>query len=340
MKRTVLLLPSLLGCAAAQPMEPVVGPTPMPIAAAERSVPPPARPAPGGAELGADGIARLCETLRDEDGIPFEGNDVLRARAREEHQRRRVAAADAGYVAVVPPPGFRFRGYDIDERRMSIDTSRAFVLADGVELFAADRDTAVSFELAPDAAEALLKDHASGGNALRLVFRPARSDMRKDVCVRASGGRVVRLPVAILSFALLGRDGTPVAQGQTAELAEVALATTPVATPEVRVGRPRTEEGREVSDQVAAGAGALGPALLPCYEKALQQRPTLRGTLVLDLRVVGDGRVEAPRMEMSSLGDEVMVACAVARTAKARLTGIAGPVRLSLPVAFGAKEDR
>src|SRR4051812_15002862 len=87
--------------------------------------PPPAAPAPaptadrGGPRDvgGADGLARLCDALRDEDGMPFDGNEVAQARAREEHQRRRLQAVDETYAVQVPAAGFAFRGYDLDDRR-------------------------------------------------------------------------------------------------------------------------------------------------------------------------------------------------------------------------------
>jgi hypothetical protein len=45
----------------------------------------------------------------------------------------------------------------------------------------------------------------------------------------------------------------------------------------------------------------LGPALLPCYRKALEARPNLRGTLVLETRVTADGKLESPKMQSSRL---------------------------------------
>jgi hypothetical protein len=44
-------------------------------------------------------------------------------------------------------------------------------------------------------------------------------------------------------------------------------------------------------------------------------------------------------MQVSSLGDDTLVACAVARTAKAKLPGVSSATRLSLPVSFGAKNE-
>jgi hypothetical protein len=325
---------ALAACAGTQPAAepPATGPAPAkPVAAA------PASERGGSRDVGgADGLARLCDVLRDEAGMPFEGNEVARARARDEHERRRLQAVEETYTVQVPAAGFAFRGYDLGDRRLSVDTGRSFVLADGVELVSADREANLSFSLAPEAAETALKGHEQTRVNLRLVFRPAQSQLRRDACMRLSGGRVVKLPVDVLAFALLSPDGATIARGQTGDYPDE----TPVATPQVTVARPRTVEGREIPETVATAASkALAPALLPCYRKALEARPNLRGTLVIELRVLADGKVESPRMQMSSLGDEDLVACSMAKAARAHLAGVGATPRMSLPVTFGGKED-
>jgi hypothetical protein len=319
----------LVACATAP--TPVEAPAPQPAPAAATA---PTRTR-GGARLlaGADGVAQLCEELRDEDAIPFEGNDVARARARAEHERRRLEASEDTYSVEIPASGFAFRGYDLGDRRLNVDTGRNFVLADGVELVTSDREAPLGFQLSPEAAEAAI-DGRPQRPALRLTFRPARSQLHRDTCVRLSGGRVVKLPVDVQAYTLVGAHDTTVAHGRVGDSPD----DTPVATPHVSIAPAR---GNEVPDAVASAANkSLAPALLPCYRKALESRPTLRGTLVLELRVLPDGQVESPRMQMSSLGDETLVACSLAKAAHAHLAGVSSSARISLPVLFGAKEDR
>src|SRR3954469_4748493 len=72
------------GCAATLPGEPV---GPAPATEEARPAPEPERPTetsggPARELAGAESIVRLCDTLRDEDGILFEGNEVARSRAR------------------------------------------------------------------------------------------------------------------------------------------------------------------------------------------------------------------------------------------------------------------
>jgi hypothetical protein len=320
-------------CAAALPPVPA---SPTPIAAPATSPPP--RPAVTAVNRnlgGADGVVHLCEALRDADGVEFGGNEVQQARNREDHERRRETAADSIYSVTVPATGYGFRSYDLAGRRLALDTARNFVVADGVELVTADPRGALAFGLPADAAERVLRSHAAGEVALQLRFRPVRSDLRKDGCVRLSGGRVVKLPVDVLAYVLVGPGGAPLARVQSPDYVDDA----PVTSPAVNVGRPRSHEGREVTEAMATAARGLGPTLLPCYQKALQAHPNLRGTLVLDVRVLADGRIDSPRMQVSSLGDETLVACAVSRAAKAKLAGVSGGAHLSLPVSFGGLGD-
>ena len=336
MRCGLLTIAALAGCAVTQPAG--IDPTPDPEPTPGQAPAPADTATPPSHDLrGARDVARLCEVLRDEAGMVFDGNEVQRARARDVHQQRRIQAAESPYVVLVPASGFDFRRYELSEKRLIVDTGGTFVLADGVELMAADPDAALAFEVAPEAAEVILKDHAAGRVALRLAFRPARSDLRKDICVRLSGGGIVKLPVDVLGYALLGPDGTSKASSQSGELAEDVSG--PVRTPEVKIEPPRTGDQHNVSDATANAVIALGPTLLSCYEKALKRRPALRGRLVLDVRVTGDGRIDSPRMEMSSLRDDALVSCVVERVSKARLGGVSGSMRLSLPISFRARED-
>jgi hypothetical protein len=321
------------GCATPLPPVPA-GPTPI---AAPATSPPP-RPSLAAVKRdlgGPDGVIALCEALRDEDGIDFGGNVVERESAREEQGKRREQAAEGTYTVVVPARGYAFRGYDPEGHRLAIDAARNFVIADGIELAPTDRKAAVAFDLPGETAQRALESQAAGELALALAFQPVRPELRKDGCVRLSGGRVVKLPVEVLAYALVRPDGTTIARGHTPDYVDEA----PVASPLVSAGRPRGAQGREVPEAVASAARELGPTFLPCYRKALESRPNLRGTLVIDVRVRPDGRIESPRMQVSSLGDQTLVACAVSRAAQARLPG-AGATRLSLPFSFGGESDR
>jgi hypothetical protein len=340
----VLCLSALLaGCATAQPVEPPAAPMPPP----EATRPAPALAAttvapPGNGDAasvnGADGLTRLCESMRDEASMTFPGNAIEQARAYEAHAQRRQAALGGRYVTVVPALGYTFRSYELGERRLVLDTNRSFVLGEGAELFVASQELTPGFALSPDFAERILARQADGKVALRLIFRPASSPLRKDACSWLGGGRFVKLGVEVVATALVGLDGSVLARSDTGDYADSSLAG-PVRSPKVAVRKPRTAEGKDLPAGQAAAFRVLAEKAQPCYERVLLVRPALRGTLVLGIRIGAGGRVEAPHVEMSSLGDDTLTGCVSSGAVKATIAGTSGGQRFSVPLQFGSAED-
>ena len=288
---------------------------------------------------GADGLVNLCQSLRDEASINFPGNAVEQARAADAHARQREEALAGRYVTVVPASGFAVRAYDLGERRLVLDTHRTLVLGDGAELFVAGEDPAPGFALGPDLADRMLVQRAADKLALRVLFRPAGSELRKEACLWLSGGRVVKMEIEILATALVALDGSVLARGDTGEYADSSLATA-VRSPQVTVRKPRMPDGKESPPSVAEPLAPLAEQAQPCYEHALVTRPSLRGLLVLSVRVGAGGRVESPRVEMTSLGDPALASCVVAGATKAKLVGVSTGQRFSVPLQFGSAEER
>jgi hypothetical protein len=287
--------------------------------------------------VGPEALVGLCHVLRDERAVDFQGNAVEQARASAVHAERRRAAQTASYVTVVPATGFAFRNYQMGEGRLVLDTDRGFSLGDGAELFSPSQDPAPGFALSADVADRLLAERAVGRLALRLVFRPARSELRKDGCVWLGGGRVVKMEIEIVAAALLGPSGEVLARGDTGEYSDSGL---PVRSPKVSVRKPRGPDGTDVSAQVAESFSPLSAAALPCYHRVLLVRPSLRGTLVLAIRMGKAGKVEEARIEMSSLGDDAVSACVVAAASKTSLPGLAPGQRFSVPLHFASADER
>jgi len=288
---------------------------------------------------GPDGLVALCESLRDENPTGLAGNAVEQARAVEARAQRRQAALAGKYVATIPAAGFTFRNYELGERRLLLDTERGLVLGDGAELFAPSKDPAPGFVLAPDLAEHLLGLRAEGKVALRLIFRPAGSQLRKDACLWLGGGRVVKMEIELLGAALVAPDGTVLSRGDTGEYAD-SSPTTPVRSPKVSLRKPRTADGKDVLPNVAGALGIVSERAQPCYEKVLLVRPALRGTLVLGIRIGAGGKVEAVHVEMSSLGDDALVACVTTNVAKAMVPSASAGQHFSVPLQFGSAEER
>jgi hypothetical protein len=284
---------------------------------------------------GSEGLARLCETLRDENSMAFSGNVVAQAQEREQHAGRRQDAERRRYVAIVPAQGFALSNYELGERRLVLDTGRGFRLGENAELLNNLETGTIGFRLPPDAADHILVERAAGKVFLRVVFRPVYSKLRQQACLWISGGTVVKMEIELEAVALLAPDGSRLAQGDNSPDTDLDL---PVTKPQIVIRRPRSATGGDVTDALARASAELEPLLLPCYQKALEARPSLRGTLVLGIKVAADGSVEESRMELSSLGDEFLAACAAAKIGKAKLA--AGPGRMSVTVVFGSKDDR
>lgn len=285
---------------------------------------------------GSEGLVRLCDVMRDESRMDFPGNAVAQARAREEHAQRRQSAETGRYVTIVPAQGFAFGDYDLNERRLALDVRQGFHLSQGAELTAGVDDEPLGFALAPEGAERMLASRAANNLFLRVVFHLVRSKMRNDVCQWVSGGGVVRLEIDIEAVALLGSDGSVLSRGGTHDNSPEL--DSPVTKPQVTVKTPRLADGAAVTDAMAEAARSLGSLVLPCYQKALENRRNLRGTLVVALRLGSDGRVDDAHTELSTLGDDALATCAAGRIGKARLAN--GPARLSVPFVFESRDDR
>jgi hypothetical protein len=337
------LLAVAMGCATAQPGPPEAASLAPP--PDETSLPPPiptVQPGRSGEATsiaGPDALVGLCQVLRDENAVDFPGNPVERARASAGHADRRQAAQAATFVTVIPAAGFSFRTYQIGERRLLLDTDRSLVLGDGAELFVPSKDSAPGFSLAPDFAEQLLAERGAGRLALRLLFRPARSELRKDGCVWLGGGRVVKMEIDIVAAALLGADGEVVARADGGDYGDPSGGL-PVRSPKVTVQKPRGPDGKDVSVQLAEAMRPLASAALPCYRRVLLVRPALRGTLVLAIRLGAGGKVDEARVEMSSLGDDAVSACVRAAAGKTDLPGLGHDQHFSVPLQFSSADDR
>jgi len=335
-----------LGCATAPPMaSPLAEPLPPPDETAARTTT--ASPAfrhvheNGDANdiSGPDDLANLCRALRDEASMSFAGNTVEQARASEAHADHRQQASVARYVTIIPASGFAFRAYDIDERKLALDTDRNLVLGDGAELFIPSKDPAPGFVVGPELANRILAQHATDKVALRLLFRPARSELRKDGCMWLSGGGVVKMEVEVLATALVAPDGNILSRGDTGDYADSMLAA-PVRAPQVTVGKPRAADGKEIPASLSQGFAALAAQAQSCYEQALAARPALRGTMVLAIRIAAAGRIESPHVEISSLGDDTLSKCVASRAATAKLLGASAGQRYSIPLQFSSSDDR
>ena len=324
---------------------------------------------------GADGLVRLCEAMRDESSLTFSGGAAEQARAYEAHAQRRRAALAGRYVAVIPATGYQFRHYEPGEQKLPLATNRSLILADGAELFVSNQDRAPGFALDAERAERILAQREAGRVGLRLRFRPVKSGLRRDVCISQNGGRMLKLPVDVVGMALVGPDGGVLARADDGERAGTSPGTpvsspkeagaeshatpvpsppvvsagtsrhvdaslgTPVRSPRVIVADAHTAKGRNVPASLAEAFQVLGERARPCYERVLTTRPTLRGTLVLAIRIGADEQVTSSRVEVSSLADDALTGCVADAALKATILGTRAGQGFSVPLEFGSAED-
>lgn len=266
-------------------------------------------------------------------------NPVEQARAVELQAQRRQTALAGRYVTMVPAAGFAFTSYELGERRLLLDTTHGLILGDGAEIAVPSKEGAPGFVLPPELAERLIELRAQGALGLRLIFKPAGSQLRKDACLWLGGGRVVKMDVEILGSALVATDGTVLSRGDTGDYAD-ASPQFPVRSPKVRVRKARFEDGRDTPANLAPAFDTLAEKAQACYERRLAARPSLRGTLVVGIRVGSGGRVESVHVDMSSVGDEPLVGCTTGAIGKAAVAGASSGQRFSVPLQFGSVEER
>jgi len=197
----------------------------------------------------------------------------------------------------------------------------------------------LDFVLAPDLADRLATQRIEGKLALRLIFRPLGSQLRKDACMWLGGGRVVKMEIEILGTALVTSDGTVLSRGDTGEYAD-SSSVLPVRSPKVTVRRPRGVDGKDVAASVTLALGVLAERAQPCYERVLIARPALRGTLVVwhPHRSRRAGRIGTRRDELSRrrhAGELRGRQCG-----ESDGHGTSGGQRFSVPLQFASADER
>jgi hypothetical protein len=212
---------------------------------------------------GGRGVLRLCELLRQSEGVSFKGNAVEQARQREMQEQRRTEASDLRYEVSVPSTGFAFEGYDLGEGKLRLADKR-FAIEDGIELDRPSSDEAMGFSQSEAAAERLLQMHAEGKLSLRLVFSPQGSQMRPDMCIRQSAGRIIKLGALVFAAYVVGPLGAPLAKYETEAFAQEMAATTPVKLPKAAVGKAISTDSTTINSNAQTEVVGCFPfGLLP-----------------------------------------------------------------------------
>ena len=328
---TAWMAATVAGCASTQ-APPTAASEAAPRQRPAAAAPPPNFVLPATHVEGALGLVQLCDVLQAGDARVFKGNADEQSQQREAHDERRAAALESRYELTLPAGNFRFAGHD--DGALSLVDKR-FMIDEGIEVDRA-ADEPIAFALSDAAAERLLQMHREGKLVLRLVFSPQPSQMRPDVCLRQSGGRMVKFGAQVVAAYLVGPAGAPLARYETQAFAQEMAAVTPVTSPAVYFGKPVSADATPVSAPVEAAFAKLEPSLVACYREALGRKATTQGTLIVGVTLSKDGRAQQPRMEMSTITDEALVTCAVAAVSKTSVPAAPPlPGAVSLPLTFG-----
>jgi hypothetical protein len=268
---------------------------------------------------------RVCDAVRTEGAVRFEGDEVERGRARAEFKRKRDQVLSGVYVADVPGAGFAFGEYDYESHRLPVDLSRPLRAVEGGDLLPVHTEDELEFSLAPDQAHEIVKARSAGKLKLRVSFRLAPSAELGDPCVRLGGGRTLRMRVEALALDLVPDEGRARARIESSRFREAVADFLPVSKPRVQIGK--TGDLTEV-----ALLKALEMQLLGCYKASLAKNARLRGSLVMGMELDREGRVEAAHPEIDAISDETIVGCAAEKLKAQRFPK--GKPHLSLTLFF------
>jgi hypothetical protein len=249
----------------------------------------------------AAAFKRICDAVRTEGSVRFEGDEVERGRARADFKRRRDQVLAGVYINEVPSNGFGFGEYDFDSKKLPVDLAKPLRTIDGVDLLPLASEDDMDFALAPDTAKSIVQMRASGKLKLRVTFRLAATAELADPCVRIGGGRM-RMRIDPLAIDLVGSDGRALSRVESPRYRDAIADFLPVAKPHVQV--PKTTE---VTDP--ALLKAIEHELLACYKQGLTKNARLRGSLVVGVDLDKEGRVSAAHKEIDAIGDDSVVGC-------------------------------
>jgi hypothetical protein len=283
----------------------------------------------GGLEVLSDAAAyrRVCDAVRTEGSVRFEGDEVARGRARAEYKRHRDEVLQSVYSADIPPSGYVFNEYDYDAKRLPVDFNKTLRPYDGVDLTALIGEVGdLDFAISPEGARAVSAARKDGRAALRVTFGLATSAQLADPCVRIGGGRQLRIRIDPLALEV-------VTEGSARPLARVESPRyRHVVTEAPAAGRPRVQVGATAELDPQLGK-MLETQVLGCYKAGLTRNARMRGSVVV---AVGppekEGKPEWVRAEIDAVGDAALVACVLERFRGMHFGKTKTP--LSVPVYF------
>ena len=256
-------------------------------------------------------VAELCKALQPTERQNFAGNVAAKAQAKAAFEKEQERVKHTHFLLELGWGNFTVSEWDETEKVARLSTERPFRAFRGaLTLFDAGRD-----EIELDAVEgeaASLKEGLSKGTlTLALLFKPAEEE--GAACV------VSKAKTYAFSMDLLGVElrekGRTLARSVRDELQAMPSAQ---GKPTVEIRAAAGGECKDCAPELVEAVVKLSPELVTCYAAALAKKPTLDGSLVLQVHSGKPGELVAATVIADSLDDAALLACTKAAVAKGK----------------------
>jgi outer membrane biosynthesis protein TonB len=187
---------------------------------------------------------------------------------------------------------------------------------------------------------ALITAKADGASAAQDLLGPGGVEQSVEEALKGVGGLTVagegslRLPRLGAGTGKVATP-TPLPSGVSIARAKIDGVVERAIKTDVREGPPSVEDGHVDAAAIAREIRGRRKAIAACYERALKQRPTLAGKLVVRFSLTAAGTVSAADVDDDTLGAPDVAACIRAVVLHWRFPPLAeGPAELSFPFVF------
>jgi hypothetical protein len=248
-------------------------------------------------------VAELCKALQPTERQAFAGNVAARAQAKAAFEKEQEKVKHTHFLLELGWGNFTVSEWDEAEKLARLSTERPFRAFRGaLTLFDAGRDE-IELDALEGEAAALKEGLSKGTLTLALLFKPAEEE--GAACV-VSKAKTYAFSMDLLSVELREK-GRTLARSVRDELQAMPS----------KQGKPtveiRTAAGGECQDcapELVEAVVKLSPDLVTCYAAALAKKPTLDGSLVLQVHSAKAGELAVATVIADSLDDASLLSCA------------------------------
>lgn len=273
-------------------------------------------------------IAEICKGLQPPERQVFPGPLAARSAARTAYETEHKQLRKTHFLIELVWGGFTVAEFDDVEKVVTLATEKPFRAFKGqLALFDAGRDD-IELDAVEGELEALKTGLAKGTLSLVLHFKPAEEEGTPCVVSKAKS---YAFSVDLLGVEL--RDGArTVARSLRDDLSPLPNAQ---GKPTVEIRSAAGQECQDCSSDVVNTVATLLPDYSACYDAALAKRPTLDGSLILDVVSSKAGELSVATVIADSVADADLLTCVKAGLAK--LNAVARGAHAQVLVDFSRK---